>query len=228
MHDPGFAEILILAVVATFLVARLYAIFGRRDDGGQPPRQRPNPYAQAAPAADKPAVTVADITQALTQAVPEEELDDGRPLSLAASLQRIQKRDPSFQEKDFLKGARAAFEMILGAYARGDSDQLRGLLAPGVFDRFDASIQERKSQQQSLDSRILRVREAEIIKAVVSGTDARVTVRYLSEQIHVLRDTSGQIISGDPTRAEETEDCWTFRRELGAADPNWQLVETGT
>jgi predicted lipid-binding transport protein (Tim44 family) len=62
----------------------------------------------------------------------------------------------------------------------------------------------------------------------MQGSMARVTVRFSSEQVNVVRDAGGQAIEGDPASAEEVIDIWTFERDTQSSDPNWALVETST
>jgi predicted lipid-binding transport protein (Tim44 family) len=57
---------------------------------------------------------------------------------------------------------------------------------------------------------------------------ARVSVRFTSEQVNVVRDAEGKEIEGDPGTAEEVIDIWTFERDTRNSDPNWLLVETRT
>jgi predicted lipid-binding transport protein (Tim44 family) len=69
---------------------------------------------------------------------------------------------------------------------------------------------------------------AEVVAAEMRGRDARITVRFKSEQINLLRDGQGKVLEGDPQTAEEVIDLWTFERDSTSPDPNWTLVETRT
>ena len=55
---------------------------------------------------------------------------------------------------------------------------------------------------------------------------ASVTVRFVSEQINVLRGAEGQIIDGNPNEVQKVVDLWTFRRDTKSGDPNWLLIKT--
>ena len=68
----------------------------------------------------------------------------------------------------------------------------------------------------------------EVVGAEMRGRDARITVRFKSEQINLLRDAEGKVLDGDPQTAEEVVDLWTFERDTTSQDPNWTLVETRT
>jgi predicted lipid-binding transport protein (Tim44 family) len=68
----------------------------------------------------------------------------------------------------------------------------------------------------------------EVVGAEVRGRNARLTVRFKSEQINVVRDAQGKVLQGDPQTAEDVIDLWTFERDTTSPDPNWTLVETRT
>lgn len=148
------------------------------------------------------------------------------PLSLAASIDQIRAADPNFDEKHFLEGSKAAFAMIVDAFARGDTATLRPLLADDVYDSFAQVIRDRQAAGEQHEARIEQVREAEVVEAKLdAGRTARVTVRLVSDQVNVVRDRNGAIVDGDPKALVENTDVWTFARNLRSRDPNWALVE---
>ncbi len=67
---------------------------------------------------------------------------------------------------------------------------------------------------------------SDIAAAELQGTTATVTVRFVSEQINVVRNADGQIIDGNPNEVQKVIDLWTFRRDTKSSDPNWLLVKT--
>ena len=67
---------------------------------------------------------------------------------------------------------------------------------------------------------------SDISAAALQGSIAQVTVRFVSEQINVLRNAEGQIVDGNPNEVQKVIDLWTFRRDTKSSDPNWQLVKT--
>jgi predicted lipid-binding transport protein (Tim44 family) len=104
---------------------------------------------------------------------------------------------------------------------------LRPLLADGVYGEFAQAIDEREQRKHVLSTELVALRTAEITSASVRGTRARVTVRFVSDQINVTRDEQGEVVDGDPKRIAEVADLWTFERDTRSRDPNWELVETG-
>jgi predicted lipid-binding transport protein (Tim44 family) len=212
-----FFDIIFLALVAAFIILRLRSVLGRRT-GNE--RQRPDPFRPAPP---QPAPRA---PEALPSAGGPFSAPAAAPGSLAAGLAQIKVADPSFDEQEFLNGARAAFEYIVTAFAAGDEAKLKPLLSAEVFDRFAAEIRNRKAAGHVHETTIVRIRDCELVAARMEGTTAAVTVRYVSEQINVTRDAAGQVVEGDPDRIAEVTDVWTYARNTRSTDPNWILVAT--
>ncbi|MCB2012743.1 MAG: Tim44/TimA family putative adaptor protein, partial [Geminicoccaceae bacterium] len=92
---------------------------------------------------------------------------------------------------------------------------------------FASVIDEREAEGQTMQFELVSIRKAELFAAhLVDGHVARVTVRFVSEQINLLKDQDGTIIDGDPAQIDELTDLWTFERDTRSSDPNWGLVET--
>lgn len=219
-------DILIFAVIALFIVNRYRQVLGTPPDqdslkprlpeskgGGQvitlPTRRNP--------VEGKPAST--PVGTAPSEA-------DDLPPSLASILDRMQGIDPHFSEGAFLNGARAAFRMIVEAFARGDKDALHPLLDGEVERNFLAAIDRRAASGQTMDTMLERIRDAHLTRARLEGTVAYVTVEFLSEQVNVVRDATGTVIEGHDDHVEDVRDIWTFRRDLRSPNPNWELVAT--
>jgi predicted lipid-binding transport protein (Tim44 family) len=197
MSNP-LIEVLILAAVALFVLWRLYSALGRGGDEG--PMQRP------APSPDKRAPQ----TEAPTP-MPRR-VDMERPIftgPAAGGLEDIYNADQTFRTEDFMRGAKAAYQMIVAAYARGDRTALRPLLDDDVYEAWDAAIAERDTTG-ARPFELLRIKKAEIDRAELDGTIARVMVRYEAE----LGD-------GETTRV--AREIWTFMRDVSSSDPNWLL-----
>jgi len=213
-----FIEIVIFAMIAAFLVYRLRSVLGRRTGEERP---RPNPFTA-------PTARPDNVVPLPPRAAADAPYAPDEPVSLAEALKQIHAADPTFDEKGFLYGARGAFQMIVEAFARGDTAALRPLLSDEVYDNFVQAIRQRSAAGETLETRIERVRDADVVEARMEGRDAVVTVRFISEQINLIRNAAGEIIDGDPKQPVEVTDDWTFRRNTRARDPNWALVETRT
>jgi predicted lipid-binding transport protein (Tim44 family) len=147
---------------------------------------------------------------------------------VAEGLNQIRRADPSFDPTYFLEGARSAFEMVVTAFASGEKGVLRPLLSDEVFQQFVTAIDERVAAKETLETRIIRLDNSEIIEAELLGRNAQVTVKLTSQQINVTRAMDGSIVDGDPGRPIEKTDYWTFARDTRSTDPNWVLVATSS
>lgn len=220
-------EIIIFAMIAAFLVHRLRSVLGRRT--GEE-RQRPNPFAtsdEAAPSRDN----VIQLPNRQRGEPAEREARDAdpasdEPLSLAARINQVRDADGGFEEKSFLSGARAAFEMIVQAFAAGDLASLRPLLSDEVFANFARAVKDRQAAGETLETRIAAIRDADLADARLEGSVAFITIRFVSDQTNVTKDADGRIVDGDPNEPIEVIDLWTFARNVRSRDPNWTLVET--
>jgi predicted lipid-binding transport protein (Tim44 family) len=211
----GYFDIILFAMVAAFLVLRLRAVLGRRTGSEQ---RRENPLARVAePARDN------------VVALPDRGLEapsDGQPVSLDAGLAQIAAADPSFDPNGFVSGARGAFEMIVHAFAAGETAILRPLLSDEVYDRFTEAIRARAAAKETHETRLDSIKAAEIAEAQLNGRTAFVTVRFASDQVNVTRAADGTVLDGEPDRIVEKTDFWTFARNTRSQDPNWLLVAT--
>jgi predicted lipid-binding transport protein (Tim44 family) len=145
---------------------------------------------------------------------------------LAAGLDSIAREDKTFDAKHFIAGARAAYEMIVLAYAEGDRRTLKNLLSREVYEGFEAAIRERENKGETVESRFVAIDKSDIAGAELRGRIAQITVRFVSQLISVTRDKSGNVIEGNPDKVTDVTDVWTFARDLSSRDPNWKLVAT--
>ena len=119
--------------------------------------------------------------------------------------------------------------MIVQAYARRRQGGAAARCSPTTCSHgFAGAIDQRSADGQTLDTQLIAIESAEVVEAGMQGRLARVSVRFASEQVNVVRDADGNVIDGDPTTAEEVVDIWTFERDTRSRDPNWTLVETRT
>ncbi|MCP5080409.1 MAG: Tim44 domain-containing protein [Alphaproteobacteria bacterium] len=146
--------------------------------------------------------------------------------ALASSLEAIHEADDSFHPKSFLEGARMAYEMIVTAFADGDSKTLKNLLTKEVFEGFNNALKERERAGHVQESSFVGIDKAAIIEAVMSDKNANVTIKFVSKLISATRDKEGTLIEGDPKKVREVTDIWTFMRDVSSRDPNWRLVAT--
>lgn len=224
MGEFQFIDIVFFAMVALFLVLRLRSVLGKRTGNERRPAD------PLSPSPTLPGRKESDNVIAMPDRGPGRDTAGAVPASspVAAGLAEIRAEDRSFNEREFLGGARAAFEMILGAFAQGDVKTLRGLLSDEVYANFANEIERREKAGEKLESKIERMRSTEIVDAKMNGSAATITVKFVTDQVNVLRDAAGNPLPEQSTEPYEVIDLWTFARDTRANDPNWLLVATDT
>lgn len=151
-------------------------------------------------------------------AKPGTKLNDG--------LRAIRDTDASFDPRQFLDGAKLAYEMIVMAYDDGDKKTLKNLLSAEVYEGFVKAIDERVAREEKVQSSFIGVEKAEIVDAEMRGSEALLTIRLVSSMISATLDSKGEVVDGDPETVAEVKDVWTFARDTRSRDPNWKLVAT--
>jgi predicted lipid-binding transport protein (Tim44 family) len=224
---------IIFLALAVFIFLRLRSVLGQRTGRERPPY---DPYAprDAVRGATNDNVVTLPGRAAETAQKPIETSEPAEPWkgiaeagsAVARGLDAVARDDKTFDAKHFVTGARAAYEMIVQAYAEGDRRMLKNLLSREVYDGFEAAIRERETKGETVESRFVAIEKSDIAGAELRGRTAQITVRFVSQLISVTRDKSGNVIEGNPERVTDVTDVWTFARDLSSRDPNWKLVAT--
>ncbi len=210
--------IILLAMVAAFLGLRLYSVLGKRTGAEQEPYVKPLEKRHI-PNAPRPAV-VGDYAGTPVQS--------GSPIATGAEsgLRAIASADRNFELASFLNGSQAAYKMVLEAYWSGDKDTLADLTDDAINASFVEAIDAREEAGETLENRLIRIEEARIVGAQLDGSEAQITVRFVSDVAALVRNKDGDVIAGSMTDAAEEIDTWTFARDTRATDPNWRLIDT--
>ena len=215
-------QLLVLAGIAIFLILRLRSVLGTRE-GFEKPQLPPSERAGIR-RADRPDLEV-------IEGGPDRDILDHVPegSSAALALAQMKRAEPSFSVHEFLQGARGAYEMILMGFEHGELDRIEPYLDVDVRDAFAEVISQREEQGLSVKSNFVGVRELSLTGAEFdAGSDtAEITVRFVGEMTHIVRDAEGKVLEGSDTEIKRQRDVWTFARKMGTGDPNWQLVATG-
>ena len=131
-------------------------------------------------------------------------------------------------KKDFLKGAKIAYETIITDF--GDSDNKlttsKPLLSNKIYDQFNTALKERGKRGQLAEITFIGVNSANIKEHKYLGKILQVTVEFVGEVITCIRDKDKKIVSGDPEKIKKIYDTWVFSRDTSTNNPNWQLVDT--
>ena len=205
-----FIDILIFAVIAVLLVLRLRSVLGQRTGYEQPQDNQVNESF-----ADKGSAPILFPKAA----------DKSAKIS-GSGLEALRSADRQFNEKEFVQGATAAFEMILTAFADGDQAQLKRLLSYDLLQSFMQTIHDRTAAKETLEITVNDIREVSILNVELVDSVASITVHFHTTQTRIARDEQGDVMEDSDTEPQEFIDIWTFERDLTLSDPSWKLAET--
>lgn len=220
MPSFPFLDIILLAMAAGFLLFRLYSVLGRRTGN-----ERRHDDLSRVPDNAAPQKDITKTPGATTRNAGAEQPASG---PVARALLEIKLADRSFDSAGFMTGARAAYEMIVTAFAHSDRAGLKPLLSDEVFATFESSIRTREERKQRVEFRFIALHSARISGAEMVGRTAEITVTFDSEFSMVTFDEAGAIVDGDPKSPHTVTDIWTFARDTRANNPNWTLVATAS
>ncbi|SLN24489.1 Tim44-like domain protein [Pseudoruegeria aquimaris] len=215
-------QLLVLAGIAIFLILKLRNVLGTREGFEKPP----------APVGDKsPASSRSRANLEVIEGGPDEDITDHVDESspAAKALAAMKRHDPSFNVGGFLQGARGAYEMILMAFENGELEPIVPFVSKDVFDSLSEVVDQREAQGLTIEANFVGVREVTLVAAEFDETTriGEVTVKFVGELTSVVKNAAGEVIEGNPNEIKRQKDVWTFAREMGSDDPNWQLVATG-
>ena len=130
-----------------------------------------------------------------------------------------------FKEETFLKGAQAAYEMIVNAFATADKKTLKDLTSSEVYKSFVDVLDERKNKKYVNQFTFIGIKKAKIESIDKKDSFYTVKTRFVSEIISCLKDANNNVIEGNPEEIQTVNDVWSFSRDLNSDDPTWHLTE---
>ncbi|MGJ8610383.1 MAG: Tim44/TimA family putative adaptor protein, partial [Octadecabacter sp.] len=210
---------LVLAGIAIFLILRLRSVLGTREGFEKPKMKAPTPTRRSAPDLEVidggPDPDVTDY------------VDADSPTGVA--LTAMKTADRSFNVREFVRGARGAYEMILTGFEKGDLADIKPFLSEDVYEAFSGVVEAREQEGLSVDFTFVGISETTISAAEFDAAtnEAEISVRFISESTSAVYDNGGDLKEGSPTEIKKQRDVWTFGRTMGTGDPNWFLVATG-
>jgi predicted lipid-binding transport protein (Tim44 family) len=217
--NGSLIQLLVLAGIAIFLILKLRSVLGTRDGFEKPP------------------IPLDDVRPQVRR---DFEVIDGGPdrditdhaaegSDAARALAEMKKAEPGFMVGPFLQGARSAYEMILMAFEKGELDKIRPFLSDDVEASFAEAIAQRDRDGLTIEASFVGMKELALHDATFTKASrfAEISVRFVGEQTYVVRNKAGEVVEGSPREIKKSRDIWTFARQMGSDDPNWQLVATG-
>lgn len=231
MQEPFDITTIIFALLAAFVVWKLRSVLGTRTGHERPPQELGR-----RPEDGKPEGNVIRLPGAANDAGAAEVRSGGErwmpygstDSPLAKGFDSVAALDSSFRPGEFVEGAKGAYEMIVTAFAAGDRQTLRGLLAKDVYESFAAAVSDRESRGEVVETTFVSIDKAEFVDVQMRGKTANITMKFQSKLITATRDRAGAVIDGSADKVVDMIDIWTFARDVTARDPNWRLVATET
>ena len=218
----AYLDIIILLVVVVLVFSKLKSLLGTRPDNFEQRKISDENAAKifdmSVKEAEKNAAAEARNMETEEVQVPEEELSE---------IDKVLAKIPGFNREKFLTGAERAFEIIISAFSKGDVETLEMLVSKSLLKKFQEIIEKRKAEGITSETDFIGFDDVEITNAKISKSEvAKITVRFVSEQVNILKNKDGEVIEGDENFIQNITDSWTFERALTSTNPNWLLVST--
>lgn len=227
-----FIDIIILALIAFFIFLRYRSTLGKdighKPDNSSQLRQQMGKQLDerviSMPGAARDVPEQEDTPPSLESEIEAENILD---TDVIDGLQDIKNANESFSLSEFMSGARIAFEWVLNAFNEGDKKTLQKLMVQEVYQDFGQAIDERANAENIPHTTLVSIESAEITHVELEKKRmARITVQFTSEQIHIVKNKTGEIIEGDSSTVQKVIDEWEFERDIRSNDPAWKIIGT--
>ena len=202
-----FLDIIIFAIIAIFLVYRLKNILGQNSEGNDQNNK----------------IDIGEKNFNNVVKLGNKQSDLNKPKTQNNSISEI---DPTFDEKEFLKGAQNFFEMVIDCFVKGNLDNIMNYIDVKLIKNFQSVIDERLAENESLKIDIIKMNSIKIKNFTKLKNFLKISVLFETEQVKVLKDKKGNIIDGDQKKSILVKDLWTFEKNIQSKDLNWKLIET--
>jgi predicted lipid-binding transport protein (Tim44 family) len=150
-----------------------------------------------------------------------------------AVAKKVPRNNETFDDKaqkEFLQGAKIAYETIITDFSDNDNKLTasKPLLNTEIYTRFNEALKERNERGHYAEITFIGINSAVIKEHKKIDKILNVTVDFIAEVITCIKDKEKKIISGDPEKIKKIYDTWVFSRDTTSVNPNWQLVNTLT
>ena len=159
----------------------------------------------------------------------EEDIDSSFAHEAPPAKPRVDLNANTFDEnakKEFVKGAKIAYETIITNFAKGKLKDVKSLLDKNVYQQFEEAIKDRDAKNYSSETTFIGINSAEVKNHQQNKNMLEVTIEFVSEIISCVKDKDNKIISGDPEKIKKVLDTWKFSKDSRSSNPNWLLIDT--
>ena len=190
--DLQFFDIIIFAAIAGFIIYRLRSVLGKRTGYEKKQPDHRSTYKED-----------------------EKQNIDTIPslLDNEIKLENVYKKTKNFDHKQFLDGAKKAFEIIITSFNNGDKKTLKNLVSKDVYLAFEKAIDEKNNNPSSQFYSLIidGIEDAKVENDIIS-----ISINFISEQM--INDDEGKIV--------KNKDTWTFEKPINSSSPIWILTQT--
>ncbi len=150
--------------------------------------------------------------------------------SIKANLKQINENFDEEAQKDFLKGAKIAYETIITDFSDSDNKLIasKPLLSEKIHNQFKEALLEREKKGHFAEITFIGIKSATVQTHKKIENSLEVTVDFVSEIITCIKDKDKKIISGDDEKIKTVYDKWVFSKDIKSLNPNWLLIDTVT
>ena len=133
-------------------------------------------------------------------------------------------------QKDFLVGARIAYETIISDFSDSDNKLIasKPLLGKKMYDQFKEALSDREKKGHFAEITFIGINSALIKNHKKVENNLEVVVDFISEIITCVKDKDKKIVSGDVEKIKKVYDTWVFSKDVSSTSPNWLLIDTIT
>ena len=159
----------------------------------------------------------------------EEDIDSSFAHEAPPSKPTVNLNASTFDEnakKEFINGAKIAYETIITNFAKGTLKDIKTLLGKSVYQQFEDAIKDRQDKKLSSETTFIGISSAEVKQHEQNKNMLEVTVEFVSEIISCVKDKDNKIVSGDPEKIKKVLDTWKFTKDSRSSNPNWLLIDT--
>ena len=159
----------------------------------------------------------------------EEDIDSSFAHEAPPAKPRVDLNANTFDEnakKEFVKGAKIAYETIITNFAKGKLKDVKSLLDKNVYQQFEEAIKDRDAKNYLSETTFIGINSAEVKNHQQNKNMLEVTIEFVSEIISCVKDKDNKIVSGDPEKVKKVLDTWKFSKDSRSSNPNWLLIDT--
>ena len=217
-----YLDIIVLLLVVIFIFSRLKSLLGSRPSESERKMAEEKAAKIFEMIMHEGEKKEAEAQNAVSAEAPSQPIDENM-----SETDKVLASIPGFNKQQFLENAKKAFELIVSSFSKGDTQTLEMLVSQKLIAKFQEVLNQRQADGITAETDLIGFDSAEITKAQINKNNIiNITVKFISEQVNLLKNKKGEVIEGDEQYIQNITDIWTFERSLTSTSPNWMLVST--